>query len=400
MLRKWIILTTYAHNLTGESAMAIHAPLVTGSWICCVPRLIIAPQAFLKPMRPSSFKLPVNPDAVAVGIFSGNVKLHLNYFPNIIHDMEMLPPNTVHRIRIQRANLPDRDRSSDALPPPTAKLLGPVGILPALGVVLAAGLLILAIVQNDGAAVVALVLLSITSSLTGIGSLWKLQLQKRPASKRVIPMSDVLIRNTKGTFLVVHCDEAVARELYFTQEICYYRLEYKIFRICSGLATFAHMAGVIFLANCTWILQAAIGLAYIILNGSYWFGAVLPPQLAWNLEIFDVFWHADIDPATQLRINPRKKEPKSYTECLWEVAKITETMRWAKLSGTGIVPATQAWDEWVEKAEQNCVSNPDWEFAKALSECLKKYENDGKPHLVSGQTELMEPEPPAGGSGK
>lgn len=370
--------------------MALHAPLVTGSWICCVPRLIIAPQAFLKPMRPSSFKLTVNPDAVAVGIYSGNVKMHLNYFPNIIHDLEALPPNTVHKITIDRKEPKGSDSDSSDLPPPHANLFGPLGVLPVIGVLMSIGLLVLAIIKDDGAAVVALVLLSVTSSLTGVGSLWQLQLQKRPASTstsrnlELLPMSDVLVRNSKGTFLVVHCTETVARELYFTQEICHYRYDYKIFRICSGLATFAHMAGVIFLANCTWVLQAAIGLAYLVLNGAYWFGAVLPAKVSWNLEMFDVEpkdWHHQA----------KKAKSQSYTHCLWEVAKMTKTARWASLGG--IVPTTDAWKKWVEEADENCAQNPKWDFQKRLTELLSEYKAQGAPrpgYIVTGQTALIE----------
>lgn len=360
--------------------MAVHAPLVTGSWICCVPRLIIAPQAFLKPMRPSSFKLAVNPDAVAVGIYSGNVKLHLNYFPNIIHNLEALPENTVHEVDVGRR--PElKGNQGQKMPLPKPNLLGPVGILPALGFVMSIGLLALAIVKNDGAAVVALTLLSVTSSFTGIGSLWDLQLQTRPSSDRdgVLPRADVLVRDTKGTFLIIHCDESIARELYFTQDSCNYRLKYGIFRICSGLATFSHMAGVVFLANCTWLLQAAIGLAYLILNGSYWFGAVLSPRVAWDLDLYDV------------HETPSSSEgPMTYTQCLWTVAVKTKTMRWARLGG--IVPATEAWAEWVREAEENCESKPDWEYGKALNVLFEKHRNaEGKPHLVTGYTKVMEP---------
>jgi len=63
------------------------------------------------------------------------------------------------------------DESSDELPPPTVKFPGPVGILLALGIFLTIILLRMAVEENDGVAVVALVLLSITSSLTGVGSL-------------------------------------------------------------------------------------------------------------------------------------------------------------------------------------------------------------------------------------
>lgn len=132
-------------------------------------------------------------------------------------------------------------------------------------------LLGLSIHLRDGMSIIAVVLLSLLSSLIGLGNYWELKLPKRKnndentmkgdgtngrkwtfrssnsssSKKSVIkdekrntsckldtvergiapkeeedhvPMGDVVIRYPKGNFLIVRCHENVARELYFAPE--------------------------------------------------------------------------------------------------------------------------------------------------------------------------------------
>ena len=233
-------------------------------------------------MRPSSFKFTINLTLWPwLHIYSGIAKLHLSHLPNIIHDSDILPPNTAHRISIRRVNPSGLD---DELPPPTVKFPDPVGILPALGVLLAVTLLGVAITGNDETAVVALVLLSIIL-LDWHGLFAEIAITKTTSFGKGDSNVGRLCQEHQG-YILVYCDEAVAQELYFTPKICHCRFGYKTFQICSGLAIFTYMIGVVFLESCTWLLQ---GLAYIILNGSYWFVGIHPPKLAWNLGMFDVY---------------------------------------------------------------------------------------------------------------
>ena len=52
----------------GESAMAEHSQAMTSSWTCMLPRIIPAPQALLKPARPT--RLPYL-DSAVVGVHNG-----------------------------------------------------------------------------------------------------------------------------------------------------------------------------------------------------------------------------------------------------------------------------------------------------------------------------------------
>src|ERR1700726_887146 len=73
----------------GESAMQEHAPAMTASWLCCLPRIIPAPQVLIKPTRPT--RMP-QVNAAVVGVKNGTFVQTLNYFPNIIHPIDDLPP--------------------------------------------------------------------------------------------------------------------------------------------------------------------------------------------------------------------------------------------------------------------------------------------------------------------
>lgn len=74
-------------------------------------------------------------------------------------------------------------------------------------------LLVLSIVYNDGMALLATLLLSMLSTFIGVANHWTLQLPSRP-TKRQVPDGDVILKYPQGAFVVVKCDEDVARELY------------------------------------------------------------------------------------------------------------------------------------------------------------------------------------------
>jgi hypothetical protein len=71
----------------GESSMEEHSQALTSSWTCMLPRIIPAPQALLKPQRPT--RMPET-NAVVVGVHNGMMFSTLNYFPNILHPLDEL----------------------------------------------------------------------------------------------------------------------------------------------------------------------------------------------------------------------------------------------------------------------------------------------------------------------
>ena len=74
----------------GESSMNNHSQPITASWSCILPRLIPAPQALLRTMRP--VRLPAKRDVTVMGVYGGTHISELNYFANILHEVEELKP--------------------------------------------------------------------------------------------------------------------------------------------------------------------------------------------------------------------------------------------------------------------------------------------------------------------
>lgn len=73
----------------GESSVAVHAQTMTVSTLCLLPRLIPAPQALLRPVRPQ--RLP-EVTAKMAGVYGGVVLDTVGFFANIMHPLEELKP--------------------------------------------------------------------------------------------------------------------------------------------------------------------------------------------------------------------------------------------------------------------------------------------------------------------
>ncbi|CEI69982.1 hypothetical protein FVEN_g7161 [Fusarium venenatum] len=82
----------------GESAMAEQTQTITASLLCLLPRLIPAPQALLKPSRPSRM-----PETLAkmTGVYSGTTLDSVGFFATIITPLDTLQPYSfsVYEIR-------------------------------------------------------------------------------------------------------------------------------------------------------------------------------------------------------------------------------------------------------------------------------------------------------------
>ena len=95
-----------------------------------------------------------------------------------------------------------------------------------------------------------------------------------------------MIRTREGAFLLVICDENVARELYFGTEECKYKVGTQRYRILVGFGTFLLMVSVVLLGNCTFNMQAAIASSYILLNGAFWAVSLIKKDLFWDLSAY------------------------------------------------------------------------------------------------------------------
>ncbi|KAF8462860.1 hypothetical protein BDZ91DRAFT_764985 [Kalaharituber pfeilii] len=319
-------------------------------------RFLPAPQAFLLPQRLT--RLPPRPNITTIGVLSGNRAPTLNYFPELLLDLDSLPRFALREVAITRKP----ERKDDNISP---RLIGPTNILTCLGTAMVIAMLVLAVVEADGMAIIAVCLMSITSTFTGLGAHWTVDLQRR-LEKRVVPPGDVLIKTETGGFILVRCDESVARELFFGQDLCSYTFSENSFRLFAGCGTFTLMAAVICLANCSWMLQASIGGCYLLLNALFWIAAVLPRKWLWDLEMYSIkekgLWTAN-----------------SYTVALFNLVRRTGTTKWAE--GTGVAPQTTAWQQWLKEANENRLDEK-WDAGGRLTELVQVH---------SAQTLVPEP---------
>ena len=87
---------------------------------------------------------------------------------------------------------------------------------------------------------VATLLLSFLSTLTGVANKSKLKLPGKPPGET--PPGDTVIRYPNGSYLVVRCEEEIARELYFAPEEIEYKLSNQTaYRMVSLLGTIVLM---------------------------------------------------------------------------------------------------------------------------------------------------------------
>lgn len=116
------------------------------------------------------------------------------------------------------------------------------------------------------------------------------------------------------------------------------------------------MTSVVFVANCTWALQASIGLIYIVLNGLYWAASLIPDKLHWDISGY----------AVEIEENSLYN---TFTSALIEAIRQTDATRWVKQGK--VMPDTNAWDRWLEEAKDG-VHNKNWDGEEALTRIMNE----------------------------
>ncbi len=311
--------------ILGEASVKANAQVATLSKFSLLPRLLPAPQALIRTSRPESLK----PDTgKVIGARSGGIRDFVNHIAHLVHSKYPLPAYAVRCVRITKPN-------------PTATVSaatwGPLAWLSFLGAAMSVALLGLSITQKDGFALLATILLSFLSTLICFGSRWNLTLMQRKQNRRV-PRDNIVIKYPNGAFLVVKCDENIARELYWHPEECAYSFGDTAYRVVSLIGTITLMAGVICLGNSTLSLQIAFAAAYMILNAAYWVVAALPPQWHWDLRCYKV----------QREEYDGGESHDNFTQALWKAIAITKSAEWVKIGQ--IAPVSRAWKKWVDMA--------------------------------------------------
>jgi hypothetical protein len=228
-----------------------------------------------------------------------------------------------------------------------SKTVAPLTAVLFVGFGLSVFLLAFSIWQKDGMSIVATCLLSLLSSLIGLGNKWTLQLPKRRVKKGNVPRGDVVIRYPKGSFLVVRCDEDVARELYFAPAEIEYLLKHPpAYRILSLIGTMMLMGGVICLANAQIQVQIAWAASYMFLGSAYWTVAALPGKLHWDTSCYKVTNECLSDSNMDLKGYPSEND--TFTQALWKAIVVAKNTSWVKNSDA--CPDTQTWQDWLNAA--------------------------------------------------
>ncbi len=391
----------------GESSMSEQSQALTASKLCMLPRLLPAPQVLLKATRP--IRLPET-KAHVVGVESGTLLHTLNYFPNILHPLDKLEPlgfrvfhieliedekkreeedvprlndgafdangmgsgistlreveegrSTGGRPPIRGINRSSTIQHAKEMPPALVpvKSMSPLTLIDMSSCLVTFFILGIAIWNRDGIAVLALVTLSLVSSICGAASFWSPSLMRR-ASQSKAPRGDVMVRSREGGFIYVKCSEEVARELYFGTEKCVYQVaDEKWYRLMVGLATFFLMSGVVLLGNCKFYQQLAISLAYVILNGVYWINSLTPKQKIWDMSRYNCQERTNGDFAwCQNAHELTDEEAPSYTRTLWYAIRASRSIKWCRLSNA--TPDTPSWNKWLEQAWDN-LDEPHWD---------------------------------------
>ncbi|KIW34650.1 uncharacterized protein PV07_01417 [Cladophialophora immunda] len=398
--------------ILGEGSILRNAQASALSWHHVLPRLIPAPQALLK--HEQTGRLPTQTGIVS-GVYSGNVRHELNFFTRLLH------PGELKRFQIEVVEVCRNDEYDDR----KDFIFGvnDYGVLHALsclGCLMSCALLGLSIWRKDGFALIATILLSLTSTIVGFASRWRLIFkEENPRNpEEVIPDGDVVIYYPgPGAFRVIRCNEVVSR-LYFQAEECEYLLNDNWYRALAMVGSATLIFGLICLGNAHTVLQIGFATSYIILNALYWASSAYHEQHHWShaytvtpieihlptrkgtkLHDVEISRQAPLSsPVSPLRKssvqleanglpppNPNRrlsltgfrkisslavprKQPEavdkvklpesleSFTDILWIAIALTRNTRWLR---SPIVPDTEVWEAWVAEATRQAAGEPE-----------------------------------------
>lgn len=210
-----------------------------------------------------------------------------------------------------------------------------------------------------------------------LASNWKLKLAHRNRSKVTAsaPRGDVVLRSSKGCFTVIHCDEEVARMIYFgPEEIEYLLGSPTTSRVLSGIfGGLTLTIGIVMFGNMSWTMQVAVGVAYAILNAAYWACATLPPKFSWDLSAVEMERHEieveDEERGKEKMVKQDYEVMPTYTTALYRAIMYSKSTGWV-LPSDGM-PNTPAWNEWLRRVgEQLIQDSPDFDPQATLSQIL------------------------------
>lgn len=264
--------------ILGEASVDRVSQISALSWHHELPRLMPAPQALLK--HSLEKRLPIEAGKV-VGAYSGNVNTELNFFCQLLH------PRELGNYEVELVTVKKRVGMEDH-PPYEVNPAGSLRILAVLGSAFSVILIALSVVYGDGWALIGTLLLSLTSTLVGFASRWRLEVNQ-PDKKQSIKAHDadvVIFYPRTGAFRVVRCSEAESR-LYFTSEKCKSLLNDSWYRAFALSGTVTLIFGLICIGNAQTIMQVTFASTYVLLNIVYWLASAVGSHKHW-IHSYDV----------------------------------------------------------------------------------------------------------------
>jgi len=167
-----------------------------------------------------------------------------------------------------------------------AKNMAPHNILNVASCLPTLGLFVWVVVIGDGAATLAIVLLAIATTLFCATSLRSLPQRRGSLTSRVFP-GDMVVQTRVGAFLIIQCNEDVARELcYGTDKVR--QLITTGLSSCVGGGTVRFMVAVTLMGNSIWTMQAAQVVTYLMLSAVYGFVVLIPSTTHWEFPLYEI----------------------------------------------------------------------------------------------------------------
>ncbi|PYH34413.1 uncharacterized protein BO87DRAFT_435601 [Aspergillus neoniger CBS 115656] len=333
----------------GESIIERQKHLIVASPFCALPRLLPAPQAILN--TGSTTQLPPVTNVSVIGVYSGRTYNQMGYFAGLIHEVDNLEPYEFRAYRIghtERYYTEAKPGSLEEYHEPARTRIGlqflcPMNILTLASVLLTIGLAIWSIILHDGVGLLAIITISISSSLACLSQHSYPEVERK--EEYANEQEKLVIRTRNGAVIVVQCTEDIAQELYLNPEHYKYTLkpDQTLFKFLMVASTVLLMISVLLLSNCGWTMQTAIAVTYILLNFFYWaISVLLNRPNSWDLLGFKVEVY-----------NYRKYA--SYTYALWFAIRETGEVGWVKEAR--LLPDSEAWNAWLEEAKQNITNS-------------------------------------------
>ncbi|KAJ5084494.1 hypothetical protein NUU61_009073 [Penicillium alfredii] len=354
----------------GGASIEKYAYVITASFVGSIPRLMPAPETMLNINRPT--RLPSLEEATVFGIYSGRKKDGLCFFGNAMHGIDSLKPYQFQAYRIAHKKDPtvaaveslQYVKGREARNPElaiSAKVplcnFNPLDCVTLVSVLITIALFVYAGIEHDAVALLGLGTMCISTSTACLSAGWYPRMKFSGSQEP----GDVIIRTLDGAIVCVTCTEAVAQELYFSTPFCDYVYQGVKHKSLLLISTVCLMASIIFFSNCTWKIQIAVGLAYIVLNLAYF---VLSLAEVHPSRIWDMKSRYEVT-RIENKLNDHHIQP------LCDAIRVTHEVDWIKEGE--LLPATPAYEGWLQEAKENC-RNPDYGFEESFYRWKDKIE--------------------------